>query len=509
MSIAVLSRKSQIKYNYNPKNTPSSLYGLAGRCQHYKGESTNLAKRTKSDCSFNSLTNTNSNNQQYNNNYSVKSSSTYRKNRINWGPYNNQCTTSCPKNNIVKSLQQSYHDVDLYIKKICEQSAEKVINPNDAYINYNPAEHCCNNSKTSLQVPQPIVKITNIPDMGTYLSAKYLKNNCIPEQPNIFQYVIDIQNYITDIVAQYIKPNFISTELSGNTYIKDTLNTPELIAQHIQLIWVGLQETFYTDLSGVIPHHSEDIDTHDTHAKSIFTHFNQSPLTNNFQLSFQQVDGSNNSPYVQTQDIPLTPDILNKIKCVNNNVPDELKSQNPQGFHTLGLLNNTIQLNTTYTGDSINNYIFPSLIGIHNAQTILNNFRFGITKYYNIRAYEQSGLDNIIIIPEEEDKTITGTAGVDIIYDYGGGNTINALAGDDAIYNLSTTDGDLIYAGPGDDFIYTINGVVDTIYGGGGTDTIYADGIDIIHADYDDIIYIAGKSSENVHGANPSNIHFI
>ena len=191
MSLAVMAIKSQVLSKNNPSNTPSYLYGPAGQTQYYRGRSTNLAKSTYSNAPSNQFISINPSDPQI----SVKTFSLYMKNRITFGPAYNQSTSNlikqcCPYptseyKNIVKLLNQSHYDMSRYLKTHNTRAAECVINPDSSYdisssqfyTDYTETE---NGSTTTKCCAKPIDKKTKTPDIETYLSAKYLKNKCLP-----------------------------------------------------------------------------------------------------------------------------------------------------------------------------------------------------------------------------------------------------------------------------------------------------------------------------------------
>ena len=186
MSLTIMARKCQVLSPKNPSNKLSYLNGPAGQTQYYQSRSTNLAKSTypSNQPSIVDILDPQP---------SVKSFGTYMKNRITFGPAYNQSTSNlidpcCPKNkynNVVKILNQSHYDMSTYLSARNSRAAECTINPDSSYnipasqfytdyteiVNGVIVTKCCNKS---------IDKITKIPDIETYLSAKYLKNNCLP-----------------------------------------------------------------------------------------------------------------------------------------------------------------------------------------------------------------------------------------------------------------------------------------------------------------------------------------
>tara|TARA_Y100000591_G_scaffold323506_1_gene341440 strand:- start:3658 stop:4275 length:618 start_codon:yes stop_codon:yes gene_type:complete len=172
-----MSRKYQTLSKKNPANTPSYLNGPQGRCQTY-GLPINLAQNNNSSCN---ILNNISNSQPQR---SVTNIGSFLKNRYVTGPLGNP--DPCCKNpyainnNIVKLLDQSQYDISTYLKNHCARAAQCTINPDLSYADYSPSttkilmdgvEQCC---------APPIVKVTKTPDMQSYLSAQYLKNNCLP-----------------------------------------------------------------------------------------------------------------------------------------------------------------------------------------------------------------------------------------------------------------------------------------------------------------------------------------
>ena len=93
----------------------------------------------------------------------------------------------CPQKetNIVKLLNQSHYDFSTYLKTHNTQTAECTINPDNSYnipssqfyTHYTETENGVNITKCCTR---PIDKITQTPDMQTYLQAQYLKNKCLP-----------------------------------------------------------------------------------------------------------------------------------------------------------------------------------------------------------------------------------------------------------------------------------------------------------------------------------------
>lgn len=193
-SIQLMNRKYHVLSIKNPSNTPSYLYGPAGQKQYYKGKSTNLAKSSTSLCSSNQFIPTTTNDPQI----PVKTFGLYMKNRITFGPAYNQSTSNlinqcCPYptskyKNIVKLLNQSHYDMSSYLKTRNTRAAECTINPDasynipssEFYTHYTETE---NGITTTKCCTKPIDKITKTPDIETYLSAKYLKNKCLPPPP--------------------------------------------------------------------------------------------------------------------------------------------------------------------------------------------------------------------------------------------------------------------------------------------------------------------------------------
>tara|TARA_R110002012_G_scaffold275574_1_gene462230 strand:- start:696 stop:1334 length:639 start_codon:yes stop_codon:yes gene_type:complete len=175
---AIMSRKYQTLSRKNPANTPSYLNGAKGRCQSY-GLPINLAKSNNPACG---VSNNISNTQPQR---SVTNIGSFLKNRYVTGP--NGTPMPCCKNpygqlnnNIIQLLDQSHYDISTYLKNHCTRAAQCTINPDLSYADYSPpttkilmdgVETCC--------VP-PTAKVTETPDMKTYLSTKYLKNNCFP-----------------------------------------------------------------------------------------------------------------------------------------------------------------------------------------------------------------------------------------------------------------------------------------------------------------------------------------
>lgn len=178
MSSVIMSRKYQTLSKKNPANTPSYLNGPQGRCQKY-GSPINLAQNNNASCN---ISNNVSNTQPQR---SVVNVSSYLKSRLITGPSNTPvpcCSNPYGQlnNKIVQLLDQSQYDISSYLKNYSARSAQCTINPNSSYANYSPS-----NAKISMDgVEQccapPVVKVTKTPDMDTYLSAQYLKNNCLP-----------------------------------------------------------------------------------------------------------------------------------------------------------------------------------------------------------------------------------------------------------------------------------------------------------------------------------------
>lgn len=200
-----MALKCQVLSSKNPSNTPSYLYGPAGQIQYYKNKNINLAKTTTS--SYNKYVPINPSDPQI----SVKTFNQYMKNRITLGPAYNQSTSNlikqcCPYptseyKNIVKLLNQSHYDMSSYLKTRNTRAAECTINPDasyniptsEFYTHYTEIE----NGETIMKCcTKPIDKIPKTPDIETYLSAKYLKNRCLPPpSPKISSANTNINRY--------------------------------------------------------------------------------------------------------------------------------------------------------------------------------------------------------------------------------------------------------------------------------------------------------------------------
>ena len=184
-------------------------------------------------------------------------------------------------------------------------------------------------------------------------------NSSINAGDTIEEYINDIQNYIREFLQNVITIDFIKGKNLEKT------NAQEIV-HDIELCWVGKKESFYTDISNI--HFRR-------HAPKIFTHFMETTK----QVYYIYLQDKAEDILEIKVPINFRDDIFSKIQYVNSKVPDNLKESNPQGLHTLGLLNNTIGFSADETGLSRRETV----------KEILNREGFGLKKYYGIYAYNQ------------------------------------------------------------------------------------------------------------------------
>tara|TARA_B110001452_G_scaffold267618_1_gene278515 strand:- start:3720 stop:4766 length:1047 start_codon:yes stop_codon:yes gene_type:complete len=187
----------------------------------------------------------------------------------------------------------------------------------------------------------------------------------------INSYVTSIQNYIQDQL------NLVLTDMFRTN--NNLTGEKGFYTNNVKLCWVGEPETFYND-----------INIHISNPEKIFTHFSDSEKSN-YILNFQ--DACDN-----IIDVPLnlSASILNKINYVNKYVPNNLKLS-AQGYHTLGCINNSTRIDNS------------------EPQIILNSKGFGIKKYYEIYAYEETTYDNLTLDYENIQYNLgTGTVQLDL-----------------------------------------------------------------------------------------------
>ena len=195
----------------------------------------------------------------------------------------------------------------------------------------------------------PLIGVQN-----SQISYKY-KGPCCNPEPNIQEYIIDIQNYIRNLLETVLTSDFITTY---NLAITDKTS----ILDNIELCWVGEPEHFYSDVS--------NLDIQNNGAK-IFSHFTETIRSHSIRLQ------TNDSSFV-TIPFTLRSDIFSKIQYVNSKVPDNLKDTE-QGYHTLGLINNTISF--PYKDPSTN------VISNESVKYILKKEKFGLFQYNNLYSY--------------------------------------------------------------------------------------------------------------------------
>ena len=176
----------------------------------------------------------------------------------------------------------------------------------------------------------------------------------------IQDYIEAIQDYIRTTLSDSLTNQFLT---SNNLTIRDKT----AILDNIELCWVGEPETFYQDV--------KDLNIQNNGLK-IFSHFTE--IVKQHSINLQTTDGS----FVSIQ-FSLTPDIFSKIQYVNSKVPENLKVTQ-QGYHTLGLINNTISFPITDSATGV--------ISSKSVKQILNSEseRFGIFQYYNLYSYDET-----------------------------------------------------------------------------------------------------------------------
>ena len=174
----------------------------------------------------------------------------------------------------------------------------------------------------------------------------------------IRDYISDIQIYIRGVLSEAL-----TNQILYNNNLAKTDKT--FILDNIELCWVGEPESFYQDIKDK---------NFGTHAPNIFSHFMETSNTVTHHIRLQTNDGS-----FVTIPFSLTNDIFSKIQYVNSKVPDNLKASNPQGLHTLGLINNNI----CFHYPDINGPLTP-------VKDILNSQGFGQEQYYGLYAYTQT-----------------------------------------------------------------------------------------------------------------------
>lgn len=164
------------------------------------------------------------------------------------------------------------------------------------------------------------------------------------------QYITEIQTYLQGEITRLISRlnSNIKTYNMGNNFKLCYVGKPENVSNDINSVNNrNVKEAF--DMAG-----GEAVNT------KIFTHL-YSPFSNdNLKIYLiNNVNGISNEEY----SITILPSYKDKINYVNERVPDNfpffLKSTNPQGVHTLGLIN----LNFQFNGNNIIHYFNMDGIG--------------------------------------------------------------------------------------------------------------------------------------------------
>lgn len=176
MSEIILSRKYQTTSVKNPGNK----WANSNNGRQTPNTKTNLINMDRKVC--NSLTPSYLNLEPK---PSVKSFSNYVKNK-----------QMCCKNN-VKLLNQSHYDISSFVKQYRTKNSECNINNNNFYKDNTIPCRSYKKNISGFPIPincNPIVKVTDTPDIESYTNTKYMSNNCLP-------------NIITDINKSNVNNN--------------------------------------------------------------------------------------------------------------------------------------------------------------------------------------------------------------------------------------------------------------------------------------------------------------